>query len=108
MKKLIVILLALVGLSTQALASEGGVAWDKFPEDKVTDIISLQHGAQLFVNYCLNCQSAAYMRYNRMRDIGLNEAQIKKSLMFATDKVGDTMKVALSAKEGKEFFGSPP
>ena len=34
---------------------------------------ALQNGAKLFVNYCLNCHSASYMRYNRLRDIGLTE-----------------------------------
>ena len=37
------------------------------------DIASLQNGAKLFVNYCLNCHSAGYMRYNRLRDLGLTE-----------------------------------
>ena len=35
------------------------------------------------------------MRYNRLRDIGLTEEQIKKNLLFTTDKVGDTMKIAM-------------
>ena len=48
------------------------------------------------------------MRYNRMRDIGLNEAQIKKNLMFATEKVGDLMKVALDPREAKDWFGGVP
>ena len=69
---------------------------------------SLQNGAKLFVNYCLNCHSAAYMRYNRMHDIGLTDDQIKKNLLFATDKVGDTMKVTLDPKQAKDWFGAPP
>jgi len=108
MKKLILILLASLCLSTAAVASEGGPAWDKFPEGKVTDMAALQNGAKLFVNYCLNCHAASYMRYNRMRDIGLTEDQIKKNLMFATDKVGETMKVSLDAKQAKEWFGAQP
>ncbi len=108
MKKLILILLASFGLSSGAMASEGGVVWDKFPTAKVTDMAALQNGAKLFVNYCLNCHSAAYMRYNRLRDIGLTEAQIKSNLLFATDKVGDTMKVSLDPKQAKEWFGGLP
>jgi ubiquinol-cytochrome c reductase cytochrome c1 subunit len=69
---------------------------------------ALQNGAKLFVNYCLNCHAAAFMRYNRMRDIGLTEEQIKKNLMFATDKVGDTMKVSLDPKDAKDWFGGLP
>jgi ubiquinol-cytochrome c reductase cytochrome c1 subunit len=108
MKKLIFILLASLGLSTGVVAAEGGVAWDKFPKAKVTDMAALQNGAKLFVNYCLNCHSASFMRYNRLRDIGLTEDQIKKNLLFATDKVGETMKVTMSDKQAKEWFGALP
>jgi ubiquinol-cytochrome c reductase cytochrome c1 subunit len=108
MKKLIALLFASLALLGPVRAAEGGIAWDKFPVEKLTDIASLQNGARLFVNYCLNCHSAAYMRYNRLRDIGLSEAQIKDSLAFATDKIGDTMKVALDPREAKEWFGSVP
>ena len=108
MKKLIALLLAACAFAGTARASEGGIAWDKFPENKMTDVAALQHGAKLFVNYCLNCHSAAYMRYNRLQEIGLSEAQIKGNLLFATDKVGETMKVALDAKHAKEWFGGVP
>ena len=108
MKKLILWLLASLALVSGAQASSDGPAWDKFPKERVTDMAALQNGAKLFVNYCLNCHQAAFMRYNRMRDIGLTEEQIKKNLMFATDKVGDTMKVSLDAKDAKEWFGGLP
>ena len=99
---------ATFGWVSVASASEGGMAWDKFPVEKMTDVASLQNGAKLFVNYCLNCHSAAYMRYNRMRDIGLTEDQIKKNLLFATDKVGDTMKVSLDPKQAKDWLAAQP
>ena len=111
MKKLIYSLLAslmLLAGAPAARAAEGGIPWDKFPMERVTDIAALQNGAKLFVNYCLNCHSAAFMRYNRLRDIGLTEQQIKDNLMFATDKVGQTMKVSLDPKQAKEWFGATP
>jgi len=108
MKKLIAALLAVFALAGTARAAEGGVEWDRFPTRKLTDTAALQHGAQLFVNYCLNCHAAGYMRYNRLADIGLTEEQIKGNLMFATDKVGETMKVALDPKQAKEWFGANP
>jgi ubiquinol-cytochrome c reductase cytochrome c1 subunit len=108
MKKLITSLLAALCLATGAWASEGGIAWDRFPVQKMQDPAALQNGAKLFVNYCLNCHSAAYMRYNRMRDLGLSEDQIKKNLLFATDKVGDTMKAAIDPRQAKEWFGATP
>ena len=106
--RLLSALLLLAGLSSAALANEGGPALDKFPKDRVTDMAALQHGAKLFVNYCLNCHSAAYMRYNRLRDIDLSEEQIRQNLLFAGDKVGDLMTVSISAKDAKAWFGAQP
>jgi ubiquinol-cytochrome c reductase cytochrome c1 subunit len=106
MKKLLVSLL--VALAGAVHAAGGGVAWDKFPVEKLGDRAALQNGAKLFVNYCLNCHAAAYMRFNRMRDIGLTDEQIKGSLLFTTDKVGETMKVAMDPKLAKEWFGATP
>jgi ubiquinol-cytochrome c reductase cytochrome c1 subunit len=108
MKKLILGLLASLFLVTTARAAGDGIAWDKFPEKRVTDMAALQNGAKLFVNYCLNCHSAAFMRYNRLRDIGLTEEQIKASLVFTGAKVGDVMKAAIDAKDAKEWFGGVP
>ena len=92
-KKLLAIL-ALV--PAMALASEGGFPLDKAP-DRQTNMAALQHGAKLFVNYCLNCHSAVSMRYNRLRDLGLTEDQIKQNLLFTSDKVGDLMTTSLAA-----------
>ena len=111
MKKLLISLFVACGFALSALpaaANEGGYPWDKFPEEKMTDMASLQNGARIFVNYCLNCHSAQYMRYNRLHDIGLNDDQIKKNLLFATEKVGDTMKTTLDPKQAKEWFGAAP
>ncbi len=104
---LIGICLAL-GLAAGAHAAGGGMALDKFPTERVTQLPALQNGARLFVNYCLNCHSANYMRYNRMRDIGLSDEQIKDNLMFAGTKVGDTMSIALDPVQAKAYFGTVP
>ena len=108
MKKFLLSLLVSLGCIGGATASEGGYAWDKFPVEKMSDVAALQHGAKLFVNYCLNCHSASYMRYNRMHDIGLTDDEIKKNLLFATDKVGDTMKISLDPKQAKVWLAAAP
>ena len=108
MKRILVCWMLWFGCLTGASASEGGYAWDTFPKDKLNDMAALQNGARLFVNYCLNCHSAAYMRYNRMRDIGLTEDQIKKNLLFANEKIGDTMKTTLDPRQAKDWFGAMP
>ena len=108
MKQLILILVAAFGFAFGAHAAGGeGIAWDKAP-NKTNDLAALQNGAKLFVNYCLNCHSAAFMRYNRLTDIGLTEQQIKDNLLFTTEKVGETMVASINPKEAKEWFGGTP
>ena len=107
MKKWILTLVAALGMVAGAQASEGGIAWDKAPVN-VSDTASLQNGAKLFVNYCLNCHSAAFMRFNRLKDIGLTDEQIKNNLLFTTDKVGETMKAAINPLQAKAWFGANP
>src|SRR5688572_9934986 len=107
MKKLILTLIAALGFVAGAHAAEGGIAWDKAP-NKTNDLAALQNGAKLFVNYCLNCHSAAFMRYNRLQDIGITEQQIKDNLLFTTDKVGETMKANIDARQAKDWFGTTP
>jgi ubiquinol-cytochrome c reductase cytochrome c1 subunit len=107
-KKLLLGVASALVMSTQAIAAGGGIAWDKFPTEKLTDQAALQNGAKLFVNYCLNCHSAAYMRYNRMEQIGLTPDQIKANMLFTTDKVGEVMKAAIDPKQAKEWFGATP
>ena len=108
-KKLFLALAAgLTLLAGSAHAAGGGIPWDKFPMERTTDMAALQNGAKLFSNYCLNCHGAGYVRYNRLRDIGLTEDQIVSNLMFAGEKVGDTMKVTLDPKQAKDWFGANP
>ena len=107
MKKLRLALIAALGLAAGAHAAGGGMAWDKAPVN-ITDQASLQNGAKLFVNYCLNCHSAAFMRFNRLKDIGLTDQQIKDNLLFTTDKIGETMKSAIDPKQASEWFGANP
>jgi ubiquinol-cytochrome c reductase cytochrome c1 subunit len=107
-KLLLTLLAALSVMAGTARAASEGIAWDKFPADRVTDMAALQNGAKLFANHCLNCHGAEFMRYNRLRDIGLTEAQIRDNLVFTGAKVGETMKVAMPAKDAKEWFGGVP
>lgn len=75
----------------------------------LSDTKSLQRGARIFINYCLSCHSAAYMRYNRLgKDLNIAENILKDNFMFGTDKPGDTMNVALRPADGEQFFGVAP
>ncbi|WP_354683356.1 cytochrome c1 [Cupriavidus necator] len=109
MKKLLSII-ALAGAcfaGAPAMAAEGGFPLEPAPVN-TADLSSLQRGAKLFVNYCLNCHGASMMRYNRLKDIGLTDDQIRENLLFTADKVGETMTISMQPKEAKAFFGAQP
>jgi ubiquinol-cytochrome c reductase cytochrome c1 subunit len=108
MKKNLLFLLMLLAIPVAAFAAEeGGPPLDKAPIN-IDDKLSLQRGARIFVNYCLNCHSAEAMRYNRLEDLGLTEAQIKNNLLFAADKVGEPMTVGMRKLDAKKWLGAPP
>ena len=94
-------------IASRALAAEEGYRLDRAPIDP-SDLVSLQAGARTFTNYCLSCHSAKYMRYNRLEELELTPQQIQDNLMFASDKIGTTMTVAMTEAEGKQWFGVPP
>lgn len=104
MKKILALLLLLPALGW---AATGKVALDRAPIN-LHDRLSLQRGAQLFVNHCLNCHSASAMRYLRLTDLGLTEAQIRDNLLFTSEKVGDSMVAAMDPAVAKAAFGVVP
>src|SRR6185503_3094582 len=104
MKRLFALLLA---IPLAALAEGHGVALDPAPGD-IHDKLSLQRGAAIFVNHCLNCHSASVMRYQRLTDLGLSESQIRDNLLFTGEKVGETMTAAVDPKIAKAAFGVVP
>ena len=104
MKKLLAaFLLAPLGL----VAAETGYRLDRSPHEP-TDLVSLQSGAKLYVNYCLGCHSLQFVRYGGLTEFGLTEQQIRDNLMFTADKVGEPMKVPMEPKAGKQWFGVAP
>lgn len=100
-------LIALLFAPIMAFASGAAVHLDKWP-GSVSDKASLQNGAKLFVNYCLNCHGASYLRYKNLMDLGLTEQQVKENLMFTSDKIGSLMTVAGRHDEQKQWFGATP
>lgn len=89
-------------------AAGGGVKLDSVDID-LSDKASLQRGAKTFMNYCLSCHAASYMRYNRMgKDLNLSDQEVQENLMFASDKIGDTMTIAMRPDDAKKWFGVLP
>jgi ubiquinol-cytochrome c reductase cytochrome c1 subunit len=112
MKKQILTLLLSV-LPTFAFAAGGGVHLDSAPID-ISDMESVKRGAKNFVDYCLSCHEASYMRYNRIaQDTGMTEAELRENLIFTTNekgeptKVGSLMKVAMTEDYARTAFGAP-
>jgi ubiquinol-cytochrome c reductase cytochrome c1 subunit len=107
MKRLIAFLLIVMSAPLCMAASENA------PLDPVyinlTDKASLQRGARTFINYCLSCHSATYMRYRRMaEDLDISEELLQENLMFASDKPGDLMRTTMPADYAKDWFGVVP
>lgn len=107
MKFLIKLLFLVASIFSVTVYSNEVIKLDKAPID-LNDHASLQRGARNFINYCLNCHSANYMRYNRLTDIGLSEDLIKDNLLFTAEKVGEPMKIAMTQKDAKAWFGAMP
>ena len=109
MRTLACLLFVLLGAAAGGAVAAGGADMRLSPAPvNRLDEESLQRGARNFVNYCLTCHTAKYMRYNRLTDLGLTQSQITSNLMFASDKIGDTMTVAMTDANAKAWFGAPP
>jgi ubiquinol-cytochrome c reductase cytochrome c1 subunit len=106
MKTIKTVLIAVLLAPVLAWAAGAELHLDKF--SGTSEPTSLQNGAKLFVNYCLNCHGASYMRYNRLTDIGLTDDQIRQNLMFTAEKIGEPMSTAIRPAEAKQWFGVPP
>ena len=75
----------------------------------LSDKVSLRNGAHTFVNYCLSCHEASFMRYERMaQDLGIDKDTLEQSMMFATEKPGELMTVNMSDQNAKSWFGVVP
>ena len=105
MKNLLAILLLLPAFAWAAGGAK--VPLDRAPVN-LHDRASLQRGAQIFVNHCLNCHAASAMRYGRLTDLGLTEVQIRENLLLAGEKVGEAMTTALEPAVAKASFGIVP
>ncbi len=110
---LICLFLLLFNLVAQA--GGGEVNLESAPIDR-TDKASLQRGARIFVNYCLGCHSAKYLRYKQVaKDLGIVDENgevrsnlIKEQLNFVSDKVTDSIQTSMLEGDAANWFGTPP
>lgn len=97
----------------KAVAAGGGgcgsVPCDHFHAD-LEDKASLQHGAKLFVNYCMGCHSANYSRFERVADdLDIPKDLALDNLIFDSNKkIGDLMTISMAPEQSKVWFGATP
>jgi len=103
------LLAALLGFPVAPVHAAGGYGPSDPVKIDVGNTAALQRGARNFVNYCLGCHSAEYVRYNRLAaDLQLTEAQLIENLMFAAERPHDTMQVAMRREDAARWFGKAP
>ena len=102
--------LALVAaLAVTSAQAAGGGGHVQHANNDVSNKASLQRGARNFVNYCLGCHSAKYVRYNRVAaDIGITEQQLIDNLMFTGERPHDTIVNAINVDDANRAFGVVP
>lgn len=101
----LVVLLA----SSGSVFGAGGGTTLQHANVNIRDTAAIQRGAQLFVNYCLSCHSASYMRYNRLaEDLDLDEDLVMDNLVFADVKIGETMDIAMRPEDAEDWLGKAP
>lgn len=97
-----------LGLSGAAVAqhAEGGL---EPANNSIGSTASLQRGAKYFVNYCMGCHSAQYVRYNRIaEDLSIPEQLVVDNLMFTGERPFDTMAIAMRPEDSARWFGRTP
>lgn len=106
--KRVVAAAALLLMGSASWAAGGTGPLDSANND-VSNVASLQRGARHFVNYCIGCHSAQYVRYNRLaEDLELTEEQLVENLMFTGQRTSDTMTNAMDPELAARWFGQAP
>jgi ubiquinol-cytochrome c reductase cytochrome c1 subunit len=105
--KIASVAIALLATASAAAQHEGSAL--QSANNNVANTASLQRGAKYFVNYCLGCHSAQYVRYNRLaEDLQLSEDQLVQNLMFTGEQPFDTMVNAMRPEDAVRWFGIAP
>lgn len=103
-----VIFLSLAGLFSVNVSASSNVELDS-ANIQLDDREAIKRGANLFVNYCLSCHSAALMRYSRIgQDMDMSNDDVSSQLITTGAKVGATMKVSMAGEDAKRWFGKQP
>lgn len=95
-------------VSGASMAAGGGPLPYSYKAD-VSNLPSVQRGAQTYMSYCSGCHSMKYMRYSRVgQDLEIPEDLLRANLMFTSDKLGDHILSSLKKDDGAKWFGQAP
>lgn len=109
---LLILVLAVIPL--KVVAAGGSYECGDYPCQEVDidlrDTDSLQRGSALFVNYCMGCHGAEYMRWGRIaEDLDIPEEVALEHLVLGENtKIGSLMKISMPASYSKKVFGAAP
>ena len=112
MKNLIIVFITAVMLTPVLAAASSGAHLETAPID-INDKESLRRGVKAFGDYCYSCHAASFMRFNRIaKDLEMEEQEVRDMLIHtynkkgAPTKIGDLMKVSMTADYAKNAFGT--
>lgn len=71
---------------------------------------SLQRGATMFMNYCVGCHTAQYVRHSRIaKDLDIPPELVEQYLLVTSDQIGDHITAGIDPEiQGKWFGAAPP
>jgi ubiquinol-cytochrome c reductase cytochrome c1 subunit len=104
-----VVIAVVLGVAFSAGVSAQHEAALDSANNNIANTASLQRGAKYFVNYCMGCHSAQYVRYNRLAaDLQIDEQQLIDNLMFTGERPFDTMAIAMRPEDAARWFSITP
>ncbi len=104
-----IVVFAIVSIAPLWAAAAGGGALMQHAGNDVADVASLQRGARNFVNYCMGCHSAKYIRFNKLQeDLQLSDDQMQQNLMFGAKTTDELMEISMVPADAEVWFGQAP
>ena len=81
--------------------------WSVAPGD-AGNRASLQNGARQYLQTCISCHSAQYMRFDRLQEIGLTAQDVRALMPDNPPSPGTAMLSPLPAEQAVQWFGAAP
>lgn len=96
------------GTYTDANGQTTTLECSKAPID-FSNTASLQRGASMFMNYCVGCHSAQYVRYSRVaKDLNIPPELVEQYLLVTSDQIGDHITAGIDPEIQGQWFGAAP